>query len=250
MRLSFLWDLTFGGSQPEQGFFAGLLDYRVYEAEFGKVSERGQTVVREPYADREPSWSGPGFVRVVEDSTIEFVVDGIAQSMEYDIVIRYEPQLSGQWEDVRVVLERPEDQPIDIDGPCANVQAGPEESQVPSSRSFTLPRGPLTPSLLHTIRNQSRLSFTWTFFSKSYEFFSFRTSSLGSKLCAILFTEFNYLSPFLNNHFQGCFSRIRFIEIIVSPLLKFYFAFCPKNFYHVTCLLLFIELFAGSRRLG
>lgn len=117
-------------NQPEQGFFAGLLDYRVYEAEFGKVSERGQTVVREPYADREPSWSGPGFVRVVEDSTIEFVVDGIAQSMEYDIVIRYEPQLSGQWEDVRVVLERPEDQPIDIDGPCANVQAGPEESQV------------------------------------------------------------------------------------------------------------------------
>ena len=118
-------------NQPEQGYFAGLLDFRVYEAEYGGISDRGQLLVREPYRDRDPSWTGPGFVRAVEDSSIEFTLDPVGQSMEYDVVIRYEPQLAGQWEDVRVILERPD--AVDPDGPCANVGAaagGTEISRV------------------------------------------------------------------------------------------------------------------------
>lgn len=116
-------------SQPEQGYFAGQLDFQVYEAEYGGVSDRAQMTIREPYRDRDPSWTGPGFVRAVEDSSIEFTLSPVAQSMEYDIVLRYEPQLAGQWEDVRVVLERPGD--VDPDGPCANlVQSQPEVSRV------------------------------------------------------------------------------------------------------------------------
>lgn len=106
-------------SQPEQGYFAGLLDYRIYEAEYGGISDRAQLQIREPYRDREPSWTGPGFVRAVEDSSIQFTLDSITQTMEYDLVIRYEPQLAGQWEDVRVVLERPD--AIDPNGPCAHL---------------------------------------------------------------------------------------------------------------------------------
>lgn len=33
-------------------------------------------------------------MRTFEDSTLEFIVDNIKTSMEYDIVIRYEPQVS------------------------------------------------------------------------------------------------------------------------------------------------------------
>lgn len=45
-------------SQPEQGFFAGLLDYRIYEAEYGGISDKAQLLIREPYRDRDPSWTG------------------------------------------------------------------------------------------------------------------------------------------------------------------------------------------------
>ena len=64
----------------------------------------------------------------VEDSSIEFTIDEIAQPMDYDIVIRYEPQLNGQWEDVRVFIERAGS--VDPDGPCANSQLGPDISRV------------------------------------------------------------------------------------------------------------------------
>ena len=46
-------------SQPEQGYFAGLLDYRIYEAEYGGISDKAQLLVRAPYRDRDPSWTGP-----------------------------------------------------------------------------------------------------------------------------------------------------------------------------------------------
>lgn len=114
--------------RPEQGYFAGLMDYLVYEAELGRGSENCQVVVREPYSDRESSWSGLGFMRVYEGSSLEFDVDNIQSSLEYDIVVRYEPQAPRTWDDVRVVVERPG--PIDNNDRCANTIPQDDRKQV------------------------------------------------------------------------------------------------------------------------
>lgn len=107
--------------QPEQSYFTGSLDFLVYEAELARGSDDCKVVIREPFRDgRENTWTGTGFMRTFEDSELEFTIDNIQTSMEYDIVIRYEPQLPGKWDDVRVYVER--DGPVDQNGPCANSQ--------------------------------------------------------------------------------------------------------------------------------
>ena len=51
-------------------------------------------MVREPYRDgRRTSWTGPGFMRVFQNSFVEFDVDNIERTLDYDLVIRYEPQV-------------------------------------------------------------------------------------------------------------------------------------------------------------
>ena len=50
-------------------------------------------VIREPVSGRPITWTGPGFMRVSEGDSLEFRVDNLASSMEYDIIIRYEPQV-------------------------------------------------------------------------------------------------------------------------------------------------------------
>lgn len=108
-------------NQPDQAFYTGLMDFNVNEAENAFGSEDCQVATREPSPDGlDDSFTGIGFMRVFENSELDFTIDDIRSSMDYDIVIRYEPQLPNGWEDVRVTVER--DEPVEPDGPCANTR--------------------------------------------------------------------------------------------------------------------------------
>ena len=57
-------------------------------------------------------------MEVHEGDKIVFEVNNIVKSLEYQLVIRYEPQLSRAWDDVRITVTRP--QPVNQNGPCSN----------------------------------------------------------------------------------------------------------------------------------
>jgi len=44
--------------------------------------------------DTQNTWTGLGFMRVVEGSKLEFDIENIETTMEYDLVLNYEPQVS------------------------------------------------------------------------------------------------------------------------------------------------------------
>lgn len=53
------------------------------------------------------SWTGPGFARVKDGAGLVFTIDNIPYAMEYDIMIRYESEVSEvvtSWREDRVVL--------------------------------------------------------------------------------------------------------------------------------------------------
>lgn len=57
-------------------------------------------------------------MQVSESSLLNFTVDGIRRSMYYDIVVRYETKVPGNWEDAQLIVLR--QNPPDPDGPCAD----------------------------------------------------------------------------------------------------------------------------------
>lgn len=115
--------------QAEEGYYVASLNYLTYEAELARGSENCQVVMREPHTDgRETTWSGIGFMRVFQDSFLEFDIENIESSLDYDLVIRYEPQFRGSWENVKVTIERPG--PVDQSGPCGNTRPSDDEMYI------------------------------------------------------------------------------------------------------------------------
>lgn len=113
---------------PIQQYFTPTLDFLVYEAEAAKTS--GQVVIREHFPGRKDTWTGTGFVKVFEGGYLEFTVDDIKTSMDYDIVIRYEPIMPESWEDVIVTVKRPDYDRVDPNGPCSFIDPNNDIKQV------------------------------------------------------------------------------------------------------------------------
>lgn len=58
------------------------------------MNSQGCTVEeKELQLGRPASWTGTGFARVPEGGSLEFIISNIPYSMEYDVLIRYEPQV-------------------------------------------------------------------------------------------------------------------------------------------------------------
>ncbi|XP_061621813.1 laminin subunit beta-2 [Phyllopteryx taeniolatus] len=57
-----------------------------------------RTVYREVTQSHTVTWTGPGFARVKDGAGLVFNVDNVPYAMEYDIMIRYEPESTEDWE--------------------------------------------------------------------------------------------------------------------------------------------------------
>lgn len=103
--------------QVQPGYFFTRMDWYTYEAEFADGYGNPRVYIREPVPGY-TSWTGPGYMKIIEGDTLEFTDISVDFPMYYDIVIRYDPRMSEKWEDVRVSVRRPDR--TDPDGPCAN----------------------------------------------------------------------------------------------------------------------------------
>nr|XP_009664293.1 PREDICTED: laminin subunit beta-1 [Struthio camelus australis] len=128
-------------NQVEPGYYFISLDHYIYEAEEANFGPGVNIVERQYTQDRTPSWTGVGFVRVPEGAYLEFYIDNVPYSMEYEILVRYEPQLPDQWEKAVVSVSRPGK--IPAGSRCGNTVPDDDTQVVslsPGSRYVVLPR--------------------------------------------------------------------------------------------------------------
>lgn len=108
-------------STPQQNFFVGSIDSQLIEAELANCKDNCQVFIREPYRDgRNNTWTGTGFMKVFDDAELVFDIKDLPATTNYEIVLRYEPQVPYDWDNVRVTLERPA--PVDANSICAEYE--------------------------------------------------------------------------------------------------------------------------------
>ncbi|XP_048346182.1 laminin subunit beta-1-like isoform X1 [Sphaerodactylus townsendi] len=96
-------------------------------------------VVQREHTGHMITWTGPGFARVRDGAGLSFQIDNIPYAMEYDILLRYEPESTEDWEAVVSVSS----QALPMSPRCGNVLPSEQkyqESLPHSSRYVLLPR--------------------------------------------------------------------------------------------------------------
>uniref|UniRef100_A0A8C9PXL5 Laminin subunit beta 2 n=1 Tax=Spermophilus dauricus TaxID=99837 RepID=A0A8C9PXL5_SPEDA len=126
--------------QVQPGYFRPFLDHLTWEAE----EAQGQVldiVERLAITGETPSWTGPGFVQLREGQVLEFLVTSLPRAMEYDLLLRLEPQVPEQWAEIELTVQRPG--PVSAHSPCGHVL--PKDDRIqgtlqPDIRYMMLPR--------------------------------------------------------------------------------------------------------------
>lgn len=103
--------------QPEPGYFVPSPDYLTFEAEDAKTIQ-GSPIITPRNYDERMHWTGEGFNRLPPYSGIEFTIDNVPISKYYDVVVRYEPETSGRFNNAQLMIKRPYG--TDVYGPCGN----------------------------------------------------------------------------------------------------------------------------------
>uniref|UniRef100_A0A8B9D5G1 Laminin subunit beta-1 n=1 Tax=Anser cygnoides TaxID=8845 RepID=A0A8B9D5G1_ANSCY len=80
-------------NEPAPGYFFLPLDYYIYEAEHATSLSAVAVVFRQPSAGRSVTWTGAGFARVLSGAGLRFAINNIPFAMDFDISIRYEPEV-------------------------------------------------------------------------------------------------------------------------------------------------------------
>ncbi|XP_057411101.1 laminin subunit beta-2 isoform X3 [Balaenoptera acutorostrata] len=114
--------------QVQPGYFRPFLDHLTWEAEEaqGQVPD---VVARLVTPGGIPSWTGPGFVRLREGQALEFLVASVPRAMDYDLLLRLEPQVPEQWAEMELTVQRPG--PVSAHSPCGHVL--PKDDHIPGT---------------------------------------------------------------------------------------------------------------------
>uniref|UniRef100_A0A3B3YPJ9 Laminin subunit beta-2 n=1 Tax=Poecilia mexicana TaxID=48701 RepID=A0A3B3YPJ9_9TELE len=144
-------------TQVESGYFFMALDHFVYEAEFAQMGQVSFTT-REHQPGRPAQWTDIGFAQVPQGGTLEFLINNIPYSMEYDLVIRYESQMPRDWEEVQITVIRPGS--IPTSSPCGNTIPDDDRLTVPLPAGARFVVLPQPVCLERSVTYSLRLEFT------------------------------------------------------------------------------------------